>query len=93
MHVLKLDLTQDRWESQTIVIKLNYAELSKIANKIYDMEVKDESDAMLKWQMAALHNLCHDRGIVTNHLPAHVWPDILEQVKEANKKNKKNKKK
>lgn len=89
MDIKEINLKSDKWSEQKITIQLNYMELSKIANQISDMEIKDESDAMLRWQFAALHDLCHDGGFHTDFAPAHLWPMIMKELKDAEAKSKK----
>ena len=86
MNLLELDLKDDSCKMQKIVIKLNYSELSKICNQISKMEIKNDEDFMLKWQMSALHDLCHDKGIVTTFLPKHIYPRLLEQLENTEKR-------
>ena len=90
MDIKEINLKSDKWSEQRITIQLNYTELSKIANHISNMEIKDESDAMLRWQWGALHDLCHDGGFHTEFAPAHLWPMIMKELKAAEaKRNKK----
>ena len=89
MDIKEIDLKSDKWSEQKITIQLNYAELSKIANTIAKREIEDKSDAMLRWQFAALHDLCHDGGFHTEFAPAHLWPMIMKELKAAEAKSKK----
>lgn len=92
MNIKEINLKSDKWWEQKITIQLNYSELSKIANTIANMKIEDESDAMLRWQFAALHDLCHDGGFLTDFAPAHLWPMIMKELKEAEARRKKKKK-
>ena len=89
MDIKEINLMSDKWSEQKITIRLNYTELSKIANTIAKMEIKDDSDAMLRWRFAALHDLCHDGGFHTDFAPGHLWPMIMKELKAAEAKNKK----
>lgn len=91
MQIKEIDLKSDKWSEQKITIQLNYMELSRIANQISEMEITDEADAMLRWQFGALHDLCHDGGFQTDFAPAHLWPMIRKELKEAEAKSKKKK--
>lgn len=87
MVIKKIDLTSDRFAEQKIVIQLNYSELSKIANAVHNIEVKDKDDAWLKWEFAALRDLCHDEGFMTDFAPAIIFPSIMKELKSVEKKN------
>ena len=89
MVIQKIDLTSDRASEQKIVIQLNYTELSMIANAVHNIKVKDKDDAWLKWEFAALHDLCHDEGFMTDFAPAHIFPNIMKELKAVEKKNNK----
>lgn len=92
MIIKKIDLTSDRFNEQKILIQLNYTELSKLANAVHNIEVKSEDDAWLKWQFAALRDLCHDGGFMTDFAPASIFPTIMKELKAVEVKNKKKKK-
>ena len=89
MVIQKIDLTSDRFAEQKIVIQLNYNELSKIANAVHNIKVKDKDDAWLKWEFAALRDLCHDEGFMTDFAPATIFPRIMKELKAVEKKNNK----
>ncbi len=89
MVIKKIDLTSERASEQKIVIQLNYTELSMIANAVHNIKVKDKDDAWLKWEFAALRDLCHDEGFMTDFAPATIFPRIMKELKAVEKKNKK----
>lgn len=89
MVIKKIDLTSDRVSEQNIVIQLNYTELSMIANAVHNIKVKDKDDAWLKWEFAALRDLCHDEGFMTDFAPATIFPRIMKELNAVEKKNKK----
>lgn len=89
MVIKKIDLTSDRFAEQKIVIQLNYSELTKIANAVHNIKVKDKDDAWLKWEFAALRDLCHDEGFMTDFAPATIFPRIMKELKAVEKKNSK----
>ena len=89
MVIKKIDLTSDRASEQKIVIQLNYNELSKIANAVHNIKVKDKDDAWLKWEFAALRDLCHDEGFMTDFAPATIFPRIMKELNAVEKKNNK----
>lgn len=89
MVIKKIDLTSERASEQKIVIQLNYTELSMIANAVHNIKVKDKDDAWLKWEFAALRDLCHDEGFMTDFAPSHIFPQIMKELKAVEKKNKK----
>ena len=89
MVIKKIDLTSDRFAEQKIVIQLNYSELTKIANAVHNMKVKDKDDAWLKWEFAALRDLCHDEGFMTDFAPSHIFPQIMKELKAVEKKQNK----
>ena len=91
MVIQKIDLTSERASEQKIVIQLNYTELSMIANAVHNIKVKNKDDAWLKWEFAALHDLCHDEGFMTDFAPATIFPRIMKELKAVEKKNKKEK--
>ena len=51
--------------------------------------VKDKDDAWLKWEFAALRDLCHDEGFMTDFAPATIFPRIMKELKAVEKKNSK----
>ena len=89
MVIKKIDLTSDRFAEKKIVIQLNYNELTKIANAVHNMKVKDKDDAWLKWEFAALRDLCHDEGVMTDFAPSHIFPQIMKELKAVEKKQNK----
>lgn len=89
MVIKKIDLTSERASEQKIVIQLNYTELSMIANAVHNIKVKDKDDAWLKWEFAALRDLCRDEGFMTDFAPSHIFPQIMKELKAVEKKNKK----
>lgn len=89
MVIKKIDLTSDRFAEQKIVIQLNYSELTKIANAVHNIKVKDKDDAWLKWEFAALRDLCHDEGFMTDFAPATIFPRIMKELNAVEKKNSK----
>ena len=86
MVIKKIDLTSDRFAEQKIVIQLNYSELTKIANAVHNMKVKDKDDAWLKWEFVALRDLCHDEGFMTDFATSHIFPQIMKELKAVEKK-------
>lgn len=89
MVIKKIDLTSDRFAEKKIVIQLNYNELTKIANAVHNMKVKDKDDAWLKWEFAALRDLCHDEGVMTDFAQSHIFPQIMKELKAVEKKQNK----
>ena len=89
MVIKKIDLTSDRFAEKKIVIQLNYNELTKIANAVHNMKVKDKDDAWLKWEFAALRDLCHDEGVMTDFAPSNIFPQIMKELKAVEKKQNK----
>lgn len=89
MVIKKIDLTSDMFSEQEIVIQLNYSELTKIANAVHNIKVKDKDDAWLKWEFAALRDLCHDEGFMTDFAPATIFPSIMKELKAVEKKQNK----
>lgn len=89
MVIKKIDLTSERASEQKIVIQLNYTELSMIANAVHNIKVKDKDDAWLKWEFAALRDLCHDEGFMTDFAPATIFPRIMKELNAVEKKQNK----